>query len=61
MDIHGPDKSAPEGSNARNGDIVRVQVGKWFESSDGVFYHEKKVRSEDAISNATHMPLKFAK
>lgn len=62
--VHGPDASAPAGSNAANGWIVRVQEGKKYydpvtgrfqppgiSNVDSPFYNED-------IANRTHIPIK---
>lgn len=36
--VHDPDPSAPSGSNAANGWIVRVQKGKHYMDSNGDFH-----------------------
>ena len=62
--VHGPDPSAPPGSNAAKGWIVRVQEGKKYldpvtgeyqppgiSKSDSPFYNED-------LANRTHIPIK---
>ena len=62
--VHGPDPSAPTGSNAAKGWIVRVQEGKKYlnpvtgeyqppgiSTPDGPFYNEN-------LANRTHIPIK---
>jgi len=59
--VHGPDGSAPEGSNSANGPTCRVQVGSKYMDVDGVFYpprvhnHNSSNYNPDA-ANATHIP-----
>ena len=45
--IHGPDASAPVGSNARDGWVVRVQKGSKFMDHDGGF-HPRGVHNPDS-------------
>jgi RHS repeat-associated protein len=63
MRIHDPDPSAPIGSNASNGWIVRVKKGRNYMDHDGNFYHENidhlssPYYNPQAI-NDTHIPIK---
>ncbi|WP_314728261.1 polymorphic toxin type 30 domain-containing protein [Bacillus sp. Marseille-Q3570] len=64
---HGPDPSAPEGSNAANGWIYRVEVktpsGKWTMDSHGNFhkknvFNPKSPHYSESIANDSHIPFK---
>lgn len=62
--VHGPDASAPAGSNAANGWIVRVQEGKkYYDPVTGEFQPpgisnvDSPFYNED-IANRTHIPIK---
>ncbi|QYX79530.1 hypothetical protein K1J60_26135 [Streptomyces akebiae] len=59
--VHSSDPSAPAGSNAAKGDIVRIQIGNQFQDITGKLYHKNvhKPASENynaAAANATHIP-----
>jgi hypothetical protein len=61
--IHDPDPSAPLGSNAHNGWIVRVQKGKKFMDHDGNFYNINLGSTNSPYynpqaANDTHIPIK---
>lgn len=60
--IHGPDPSAPAGSNANLGWVVRVQRGQQFMDADGKFYprgvHNPASPHHDPVAaNETHIPI----
>ncbi|WP_405568893.1 polymorphic toxin type 30 domain-containing protein [Streptomyces phaeochromogenes] len=59
--VHDADPSAPPGSHAANGDIVRIQIGGQFQDIAGNLYHRNvhKPASPNynaAAANATHIP-----
>ena len=59
--VHGPDASAPTGSNAGSGVTYRVQVGQRYLDKDGNVYHRQVHNSDSpyydpAAANATHIP-----
>ncbi|WP_322925072.1 polymorphic toxin type 30 domain-containing protein [Paenibacillus campi] len=61
--VHGPDASAPEGSNAANGWIVRIQEGKkYYDPVTGEFQPpgisniDSPYYDED-VANRTHIPI----
>jgi RHS repeat-associated protein len=59
--IHGPDGTAPPGSNAAQGPIYRVQVGGRYMDAEGNLYprgvHNPNSPNYDpAAANATHIP-----
>ncbi|MHC5392086.1 polymorphic toxin type 30 domain-containing protein [Listeria welshimeri] len=61
--VHGPDASAPAGSNAANGWIVRVQKGKKYLDPvsgefqpPGISRPNSEFYNEDLI-NSTHIPI----
>jgi RHS repeat-associated protein len=59
--IHGPDGSAPEGSNSANGPTYRVQVGSKYMDADGVLYppgvhNPNSSNYNPDAANATHIP-----
>ena len=41
MRIHGPDGTAPPGSNSASGETYRVQIGKRYQDEAGNPYHPK--------------------
>lgn len=58
---HGPDPSAPPGSNAANGDIYRVQVGGKYMDKDGNLYprnmhNPNSPHYNPGAANDTHIP-----
>jgi Bacterial toxin 30 len=60
--VHGPDPSAPIGSNAHNGWIVRIQLSSKWLGVDGKFYHRNSHNPQsphfDALAaNDTHIPI----
>jgi hypothetical protein len=60
--IHDPDPSAPQGTNAHDGWVVRVQRGKQYMDSDGNFFHAqshnpKSPNYNPDAANATHIPV----
>uniref|UniRef100_UPI00047C1EE6 polymorphic toxin type 30 domain-containing protein n=1 Tax=Fictibacillus gelatini TaxID=225985 RepID=UPI00047C1EE6 len=61
--IHSKDLSAPNGSNASKGWIMRVQRGKWFMDSQGN-WHKRNLLSpnspffDEKIADQTHIPIK---
>ncbi|MGX7418404.1 polymorphic toxin type 30 domain-containing protein [Carnobacterium gallinarum] len=65
--VHGPDASAPTGSNAANGWIVRVQQGKkYFDPVSGTFQPPgiSRPNSEfynEELINSTHIPIQTPK
>lgn len=64
--IHGPDASAPSGSNAQQGWIVRVQKGTQYMDNSGNFHprgihNEKSPNYNPASINDTHIPVKSPK
>lgn len=62
--VHGPDPSAPAGSNAINGWIVRVQKGKQYMDHNGTF-HPPGISKPDSpfynetLINDTHIPIQW--
>ncbi len=59
--VHGPDATAPAGSNAALGETYRVQVGGRYMDAQGNLYprgvHNPKSPSYDpTAANATHIP-----
>ncbi|WP_102272799.1 polymorphic toxin type 30 domain-containing protein [Cytobacillus massiliigabonensis] len=65
--IHGPDASAPDGSNAKNNWIVRVQQGKkYLDPLTGEFQppgitNENSPYYNEDLANRTHIPIKNPK
>lgn len=62
--IHGPDGTAPEGSNSREGPTYRRQVGNRYMDDQGDLYprnvHKEKSPHYDAdAANRTHIPFKL--
>lgn len=63
--IHGPDLSAPPGSNASNGWIVRVQKGRRYLDPDtGKFLspgisNPKSPHYNEDLANRTHIPINY--
>ncbi|WP_243521877.1 polymorphic toxin type 30 domain-containing protein [Bacillus pseudomycoides] len=61
--VHGPDASAPAGSNAANGWIVRVQKGKkYFDPISGEFQPPGIVKPNsshynEGLANSTYIPI----
>ncbi|WP_271001330.1 polymorphic toxin type 30 domain-containing protein [Listeria seeligeri] len=65
--VHGPDASAPEGSNAAKGWIVRVKKGKKYLDSisgefqpPGISRPDSEFYNEELI-NSTHIPIQTQK
>jgi hypothetical protein len=61
MRIHGPDGTAPAGSNAASGDTFRVQIGGRYQDVEGNLYprnvHSPNSPNYDpAAANNTHIP-----
>lgn len=60
--VHGPDGNAPPGSNAANGVIYRVQIGKRYMDAQGNL-HPRNVHNRASpnynplAANATHIPF----
>ncbi|MGF7235335.1 MAG: polymorphic toxin type 30 domain-containing protein, partial [Frankia sp.] len=59
--IHGPDGTAPPGSNAASGPTYRIQIKQLYQDSDGNLYHRNahNIRSphyDPDVSNRTHIP-----
>ena len=59
---HGPDSTAPAGSNAACGPTYRVQVGKQYMDVDGNLYprnvhNPASPHYDPAAANATHIPF----
>lgn len=65
--VHGPDPSAPSGSNAANGWIVRVQEGKKFLDPISGQYQPRGITNEASphysptLGNSTHIPIQTPK
>ncbi|WP_064201484.1 polymorphic toxin type 30 domain-containing protein [Brevibacillus brevis] len=60
--VHGPDASAPEGSNARNNWIVRVVRGNKYLDSKGNWhtrgiYNKNSPNYSEEFGNDTHIPI----
>jgi hypothetical protein len=60
--FHSPDNSAPEHSNAALGWVVRIQRGKHFMDSSGVFhppgiFNIQSPNFNEDICNDTHIPV----
>lgn len=61
--IHGIDSSAPVGSNAANGWIVRVQEGKKYLDPDTGQFQPPGISNQDSpfynldLANRTHIPI----
>jgi hypothetical protein len=61
--IHGPDSSAPEGSNSKTGWVFRVQyANKYYMDSNGNFHLENVTNPRspmynESIANDTHIPI----
>jgi hypothetical protein len=61
MRIHGPDGTAPAGSNSAMGETYRVQIGARYQDEAGNLYH-KNVHKEaspyydPSAANKTHIP-----
>jgi len=60
--IHGPDASAPVGTNAAQGGVIRIQKGSLFMDAAGIF-HPRGVHNpaspnyNAAAANETHIPI----
>jgi hypothetical protein len=59
--IHGPDGTAPPGSNAASGDTFRVQIGGQYQDIDGNLYprnvhNPNSPYYDPTAANATHIP-----
>lgn len=61
--VHGPDASAPAGSNASEGWIVRVQKGKRYLDPVSLEYQPQGISNVDSpyyseeLANSTHIPI----
>ena len=61
--VHGPDASAPSGSNAANGWVVRVQQGKKYMDPISLQYQPPGITNilspnySEELANATHIPI----
>ena len=61
--VHGPDSSAPEGSNARNGWVVRIQKGhKYYDPVSGEYCpsgatNPNSPNYNETTANDTHIPI----
>lgn len=60
--FHGPDSSAPVGSNALSGWIVRIQRGSHYIDSNGVFhppgiFNLNSPHYSENLCNDTHIPV----
>lgn len=59
--VHGPDPSAPPGTNAHSGPIYRVQVGGRYMDPNGTLYprnvhNPNSPHYDPNAANATHIP-----
>ena len=65
--IHGADASAPVGSNAANGWVVRVQQGKKYLDPVSIEYQPPGITNinslnySEELANRTHIPIKNPK
>lgn len=65
--VHGPDASAPAGSNAAKGWIVRVQQGKkYLDPISGDFQprgitNPNSPHYSEELANSTHIPIQSPK
>ena len=65
--IHGIDASAPAGSNATNGWVVRVQQGKKYLSPISMEFQPPDITKIDSpyyseeLANSTHIPIQSPK
>lgn len=62
--VHGPDATAPAGSNAARGPTYRVQVGSKYMDVDGNLYprnvhNPKSPHYDPAAANKTHIPFEM--
>ena len=60
--LHGPDASAPPGSNASKGWIFRVQKGNKYMDSNGTFHrpgvnNTRSPHYDPVLANDTHIPI----
>lgn len=60
--VHGPDASAPLGTNASEGWVVRIQQGKKYMDSNGVFHSDgisnpNSPYFNEELINDTHIPI----
>ena len=61
--MHGPDPTAPAGSNAARGWVLRVQTRGRYMDAAGVFYTENAIKNPDSANydstnaDKTHMPI----
>jgi hypothetical protein len=55
--MHDPDPSAPAGSNAASGWVLRVQRGKKFMDADGDFIKPSSLNCTEEKANETHIPI----
>ena len=65
IEVHGPDASAPDGSNAASGPIYRIRVGTMFMDADGNLYprgieNANSPNYDPVAINATHIPFEDA-
>lgn len=61
MRIHGPDGTAPPGSNSASGETYRVQIGKQYQDEAGNLHHAQSHNPnspyyDPSAANATHIP-----
>ena len=65
--VHGPDASAPAGSNASEGWVVRVQEGKKYLDPTTGKYQPPGITNpsspyyDETLGNRTHIPIKKPK
>jgi len=59
--IHGPDGTAPPGSNAATGDVLRIQVGGRYMDASGNLHHRgvtnpRSPYYDEVLANELHIP-----
>jgi len=59
--IHGPDGTAPPGSNAATGDVLRIQVGSKYMDSSGNLHppgvtNPRSPYYDEVLANELHIP-----
>ncbi|WP_333769431.1 polymorphic toxin type 30 domain-containing protein [Streptomyces sp. IBSBF 2435] len=59
--IHGPDGTAPVGSNSASGETYRIQIGRQYQDEAGNLYHHQSHNPNSPnynpnAANATHIP-----
>nr|WP_158647538.1 polymorphic toxin type 30 domain-containing protein [Actinoplanes sp. ATCC 53533] len=59
--IHGPDGTAPAGSNSATGEAYRVQIGRQYQDEAGNLFHHQSHNPNSPncnpdAANATHIP-----